>query len=218
MSSIHAFDLTDVQRLVNEDGPRAGSGHGAYDRSKFAGEQALREEIEAGLDAVILNPTGVIGRCDFEPSRTGRFLKAASRQRVLAIVHGGFTWVDVRDVAAAAVAAVDRGRTGANYILGSEYKNIRELAAVAASCGNVTPPRFASPMPLARFASFFNDLYGRAFGVEPMFTSEAMGALRSTRRICCDRAKDELGFDPIPIDEAVRDACAWWIAREEAKA
>jgi dihydroflavonol-4-reductase len=218
MSSIHAFDMTDVDRVVDEDGPRAGARHGAYDRSKQAGEQALREEIDLGLDAVILNPTGVIGRCDFEPSRTGRFLRAGSRGRLPAIVRGGFTWVDVRDVASAALAAVDRGRTGANYILGSEWKNIRDLTAVAAAWGDVPPPRIAIPMPLARFASFFNDLYGRVFGVEPMFTTEAMGALRSTKTICCDRARTELGFDPYPIDDAVRDACAWWAARAEASA
>lgn len=42
-----------------------------YDRSKAAGEAALRQVIDRGLEATIVNPSAVIGPYDFGPSRMG---------------------------------------------------------------------------------------------------------------------------------------------------
>jgi dihydroflavonol-4-reductase len=117
MSSVHAF-VTAPGHPVTEASPRAdGRGHAAYDRSKAVGEEQVRQAIARGLDAVILNPTGVLGREDFRPSRMGRFFLLLFRRRLPALVEGGFDWVDVRDVVAAALAAAERGRAGESYLL-----------------------------------------------------------------------------------------------------
>ena len=55
--------------------------------------------IDEGLDAVIVNPTGIIGPVDAGPSRVNRLLRLASRGRLPVVLAGGFDWVDVRDVA-----------------------------------------------------------------------------------------------------------------------
>jgi len=68
-SSVHAFDLHTCGPSLDEDGPRTLGTHApVYDRSKFAGEQALREAADDELDLVIVNPTGVIGIHDHAPS------------------------------------------------------------------------------------------------------------------------------------------------------
>ena len=67
VSSIHAFDC-DQPGVIDETSARALRPElPAYDRSKAAGEQALRTVIDRGLDAVIANLTGVIGPYDFTP-------------------------------------------------------------------------------------------------------------------------------------------------------
>ena len=62
-------------------GPADGPHQGPYDRSKAAGEVEIRRGTDRGLDAVILNPTSVIGPCDGGPSPMGQvFLDLYRRQ------------------------------------------------------------------------------------------------------------------------------------------
>lgn len=108
-SSIHA--LVDRPRTTPMDESRAlvtGPAHSAYDRSKAEGERLVREAVQAGLDAVILNPTGILGPLDFKPSHLGEVVRAMARGGMRLLVDGGFDWVDVRDVAQAAVTAAER--------------------------------------------------------------------------------------------------------------
>ena len=73
VSSIHAYDQHPLDEVLDESRrPAEGPHHGPYDRSKAAGEVEVRRGIDRGLDAVILNPTSVIGPYDGEPSPMGR--------------------------------------------------------------------------------------------------------------------------------------------------
>ena len=112
-SSVHAFDLT-RGGVIDETSPRSDGPHlAAYDRSKAAGERAVREVLaRRGLDAVVVHPTGIIGPFDFEPSRMGRTLLGLRDRSLPSLVAGGFDFVDVRDVVQALLAAAERGRTG----------------------------------------------------------------------------------------------------------
>ncbi len=78
-SSIHAFDL-ERPGVITETSARAVHPHlPAYDRSKAAGEVELLEVVDQGLDAVITNPSGVLGPNDFSPSRMGAVFLALAR-------------------------------------------------------------------------------------------------------------------------------------------
>ena len=100
----------------------------AYDRSKALGEEAVLEGIRQGLDAVILNPVGLIGPYDFEPSPTGELLLQLAHRTMPGMVKAGFYWVDVRDVCQAAIVAETMGQTGHRYILHGEYGLVTAFA------------------------------------------------------------------------------------------
>jgi len=146
-SSLHAFDVGATRGPVRENSPRASAAAlPAYDRSKAAGEDELRRVIDRGLDAVIVNPSGIVGPVDPEPSRLGRVLLAMFRGRMPIAVRGAFDWVDVRDVSAALLAAAERGRTGENYLLGGHRASVAELGRVAAEVAGRRPPRVVAPL------------------------------------------------------------------------
>ncbi len=205
MSSVHAF-VTAPGRPVTEASPRADAhGHAAYDRSKAVGEEQVREAITRGLDAVIVNPTGVLGREDFRPSRMGSFFLLLFRRRLPALVEGGFDWVDVRDVVAAAMAAAERGRTGESYLLSGSYATVRQLAALAARVTGVPAPRLTTPRWLARASAPAALLAARALRQEPLFTPEAVLTLGAEPRVSHAKAADELAHAPRSLADTVGD-------------
>jgi len=111
-SSVHAFDLMKPGGAIDEGSDRPPTGHPSYDRSKAAGEARLREVIAQGLDAVVLNPTGIFGPVDPAPSRIGQLFRDVVRRRVPAVPTGGFNWIDVRDLIDTALRAEERGQRG----------------------------------------------------------------------------------------------------------
>ena len=209
-SSIHAFHIAAHGRAVDETRPRADTpAHGAYDRSKAAGEAAVREVIGRGLDAVIVNPTAVLGRHDYGPSRMGRVLLDLYHRRLPSLVDGGFNWVDVRDVVAGALAAEEKGRTGESYILSGNWCSLADLAAMVEEVTGKRPPRINSPMWLARTGAPFIELFGRLTGKEALYTAESLAALRANRSVSHEKATRELGYRPRPTAETVADTYQW---------
>lgn len=210
-SSIHAFDLQRHRGRVDESAMRTERADSFdYDRSKFRGEQAVRREIEAGLNAVIVNPTGVVGPFDFGPSRMGRVLLDLYGRKLPALVEGGFDFVDVRDVALGILAAAEKGRTGENYILGGRYHSVPELAQIAANVTGVRPPRLVTPRWLARVGVPFALAYGRITRSEPLYTYESLDTLGETRDIDSGKAKRELGHAPRSLENTIRDSYQWF--------
>ncbi|MCA9636595.1 MAG: NAD-dependent epimerase/dehydratase family protein [Myxococcales bacterium] len=214
VSSIHSFDLEDRRAPLDETRPRATEPHEpAYNLSKYAGEQELRRVIERGLDATIVNPTGIIGPHDYRPSRTGRLLLSLYRRRLPALIPGGFDFVDVRDVVAGILAAEERGGIGENYILGGRYTTAKEIGQIAHAITGRRPPRLTSPMWLARATAPFSELAGKAMRREPLYTRESLLALRANPDIRHDRAAEVLGYRPRPIEETIRDSYACFARR-----
>jgi dihydroflavonol-4-reductase len=208
-SSVHAFDLERCGETLDETGPRALAPRlPAYDRSKAAGEAALRAVVERGLDAVIANPTGVVGPLDLGPSRMGRFFLALRDGRLPALVDGGFDWVDARDVAMTLIAAGERGRTGESYLVPGHWCSIRELAALAQATTGVPAPQRVVPMTLARAWGPIGTRLGRSSDNPLVFTGEALHALRFGSRVSGAKAERELGHTARPLEESVRDLYA----------
>jgi len=210
-SSIHAFDLRPGGGPVDESGRRARPGtHPAYDCSKANGEDEVRRAIDQGLDAVIVNPSGIIGPHDHGPSRMGRFFLKLYRRELWALVSGGFDWVDVRDVVRGQKAAAERGRTGENYLLSGHWCSVRELAALAAQITGVPAPRFVAPTELASVGAPATMQLARFFRREPLFTSESLRALRASHPVVHDKATRELGYETTLLPDTVAAIYRWF--------
>ncbi|HSP99999.1 MAG TPA: NAD-dependent epimerase/dehydratase family protein [Candidatus Dormibacteraeota bacterium] len=210
-SSVRAFVQEPLDEPLDETRAKVTSpSHPAYDRSKAAGEAEVRKVIAKGLDAVIVNPTGIIGPCDYGPSRMGRFFLGLYDRTVPTLIEGGCNWVDVRDVVAAILEAEARGRSGENYLLAGHWQSTTDLAALVEQVVGVRPPAVTCPMWLARAVAPVPMVYARMVGREALFTTESLYALRANRHVVHDKATRELGYQPRPTLETVRDLYQWF--------
>ncbi len=212
-SSFHAFRQAPYDEPLTEARPPVGADGFPYDRSKAAGEREVLTGVERGLPAVILNPTAILGPHDHKPSLMGRVLLDLARGALPALVPGGSDWVDVRDVAGAAAAALERGRPGERYLLSGRWTSVAELAALAEAITGTPRPRLAVPLWLARIGVPFARLQARVAGTRPLYTHESLDRLvRSSRVVSHEKARRELGFDPRPLEETLADSYAWFRA------
>lgn len=167
-STIHASLDAGHGTLVDETNPLIAKNQGLkYDWSKAEGERLVLKAAAEGLDAVIITPTGIIGPYDFKPSLMGRMLIELYRNKLIALVNGGFNWVDVRDVAIGAVSAEKSGRKGGRYILGGRWATIKELAEILGTVSGRSRSKFAVPMALARIAAPFSSIIAEVRGDNP---------------------------------------------------
>ena len=210
-SSIHAF-ADKPEGVLDETHHLALAGGAAYDRSKAMGQSEVLQAVKRGLDAVIINPTAVIGPFDFAPSRMGRVLLGIARGSLPLLIDGGYDWVDARDVAAGAIAAEKRGRRGESYLLSGHWVHLRDVSAEISTVIGRRTPGGAAPLWLAMPASYAALAWGRMLGKSPLFTPTAIRTLRSHRSISHEKASAELGYAPRPFTDTIRDTLEWFRA------
>jgi dihydroflavonol-4-reductase len=210
-SSIHALSSIPRDEIVDEKRPLAGGrSTPVYDRSKAEAEGIVLKAVENGFDAVIVNPTAIIGPNDFKPSYIGKFLLSLSLGRIRTLVQAGFDWVDVRDVVQGAIAAEERGRTGERYILSGTWLPIRELALIVEQVIGRRVACFSVPLWVARLGIPFISAISRMTGAEQLYTAESLSVLKKYRHVTCRKAETELGYRPRAITETIHDTLEWF--------
>lgn len=211
VSSIHAYDQQPRDEVLDESRAPAHDARDPYGISKVAGEVEVRRGIDLGLNAVILNPTSVIGPYDGAPSPMGQVFLDLYRRRLPALVRGGYDWVDVRDVALAAMAAETQARCGENYLLSGHWHTMRKLAEIAEQATGVASPRFEFPVSLARLWAPCQVLVDRTRGRRPLYTPTAVRVMADgNRRISSAKAREELGLEARPLSATINDTYRWF--------
>ena len=135
-----------------------------YTRSKYEGEQAVKEVLQAGLPGLVLNPSAPIGPDDVKPTPTGQMIVDVLNRRVPGYFEGGFNMVDVEDVAAGFALAYEKGRDGESYILGGQNLTLRQIFNMISDVSGVPPPKIKLPkwavVPSASMLTWWSNLIG----------------------------------------------------------
>jgi dihydroflavonol-4-reductase len=210
-SSIDAIEQKPVHVPVNELSPLAkGKHHSPYDRSKASGEREVMAGIDQGLDAVIINPTAIIGPHDYQPSHQGQMLVSLAHKKLPALVNGGFDWVDARDVVYGAMQAEKLAPRGSRYILGGHWASLVEIAGMVEKVTGIAAPAFICPQWLASLGAPLVATLDHLRGCRPLYTKASMMAIKSNHLIRHAKATEELQYHPRPIEKTINDTLKWF--------
>jgi dihydroflavonol-4-reductase len=190
---------------IDESHPFTAGGLGlAYVNSKHEAETELLRVAAHGLDAVIVNPTFVLGPND--PSGTSMgLIKRFLQRRIPAYVNGGLNISDVRDVAVGHLQAFEQGRSGERYILAGRNFTLQRLFADLGRLSGVAPPQLKLPAEIAAGGAELVERLGLPVPVSADETRSAglwwtySGA----------KAKRELDYSPRPHEETLTEALDW---------
>jgi len=186
---------------------------GAYKRSKYDAEQAVRALAAAGQNIVIVNPSTPVGPGDIKPTPTGRMVLDAARGRMPAYVNTGLNVVHVDDVADGHVAALAKGRAGEAYILGSENLMLRDLLVMIAAQARRRPAKVRLPIAPLMPLGWAMERVAALTGATPLMTPEILKMARKKMFFSSAKAIAELGYAPRPARVAVEDALDWFATR-----
>ncbi|MBI3396288.1 MAG: NAD-dependent epimerase/dehydratase family protein [Spirochaetia bacterium] len=175
----------------------------AYERSKQAADRVVVELYGRGLPAVFLHPAGVYGVGPAGSPGINQFLIDYKAGKVPAILPGGMPVVFGPDVGEGHVLAEEKARNGARYILSESYMDFKELAAVAGSLLGKKGIPFTLPLWLAKTASAATEIVAGMTGRPPLIPSGQLHFLQWQARPKSDKAKKELGWNPVTAREGL---------------
>jgi|SRR5271166_689471 len=182
-----------------------------YAITKRRGEILVERACDK-LDAVIVNPTYMVGPRDARPS-SGRLIVEVANRRIPCWTPGYNSFADVCEVARGMIGAWLHGKRGERYILGGEELTYREFIERVARVAGVDPPRRRLPYPAAWIAGKAGDLLELTGRETTVNSISVRYAFTDRYRYRSDKAARELGYVVGPIEPAIRNAVKWFRAR-----
>jgi dihydroflavonol-4-reductase len=132
-----------------------------YGHSKLLAEGVVREFAARGLEAVIVNPSVILGPGDLNLISGSIVTEVASGRVPPIYPPGGVNYIDVADVCAGHIAAAERGRPGERYILAAHNLTHREAMQIVCEVAGTPGPRFELPRALISPLAALIDLAAR---------------------------------------------------------
>jgi dihydroflavonol-4-reductase len=210
-STIGAIGLPSGGGLGTEETPVSldqMAGH--YKRSKYLAEQEVLKLAKQGLPVVIVNPSAPVGEGDVKPTPTGQVIVDFMRGRMPAYIETGMNIVDVDDVAAGHLLAMQKGRIGERYILGTKNLMLREVFEILSRLTGIKAPSVKLPRELILPLAYLNLAFSWVTGIPPRIPLEGVKMAKYKMHYDCSKAIRELGIPQTPPEVALEKAVRWF--------
>ena len=187
---------------------------GPYKRSKFEAFRETQKRADAGWPIVSALPTAPIGPHDLKPTPTGMIIVQFLNGRIPMLARTGLNFVDVRQCARGHLLALVRGQPGERYLLGGTNLWLGEFLQKLEPFGKHRAPRLHAPHWLSYATASVSETVARfSRGWQPFVTRESVQMSRGPHFSSNEKAERELGYETVPIDNAIRDAVHDFAAR-----
>lgn len=184
-----------------------------YILSKYISHEMVKGLVGEGLPATMVMPGLPFGPGDRAPTPTGTMILRTLSGDMKNYWEGGSCPVDVRDVAAGHVLAMEKGRVGQSYILGNKEANMptRELIQLIGKIAGVegAGTKEVSGKMMLRVAKAM-ELWSKITGKAPATTVKNTTYTLQPFYVDPSKAIDELGLPQTPIETAITDSIAWF--------
>ncbi len=171
VSSVAALGRIRNNETINESAEwTEDNNNSAYGKSKFYAEMEVWRGIGEGLNAVIVNPSLILGPGDWE----------ASSSKIFKSVYDEFPWytegtngfVDVRDVVSAMIELMESDITAQRFILNGENTTYKNAFTMIAQAFNKKPPHKQVTPLLASIIWRLEAIKSKFSSNDPLVTKE----------------------------------------------
>lgn len=175
-----------------------------YVRSKALAEDHVRSAVQAGCDAVIVNPAHIVGA--YDDHNWCRLIKQVADGSLMGIPPGSGNFANGRKVAEAILAAYERGEKGHNYILAGPVESLETFLTLVAD-------KLAVPLKAPKRAAWLLTALSvllsgisRVTGRRPLMTREEAYFACEHMVASSAKAERDLGYEQVPLSQSLDQA------------
>ncbi|MFB6305452.1 MAG: NAD-dependent epimerase/dehydratase family protein [Flavobacteriales bacterium] len=179
-----------------------------YSISKYNSEKEVWRGIEEGLEAVILNPCVILGPGDWKKGSLQMFKTISEGLKFY--TSGGNGFIDARDVAKTAFHMSEKGIISEKFLLVSENLYFKEIFDMIAKEFNIKAPNIKAGQPITEIAWRIEAIRSFFTSNTPSITKESTRSAHKTVVFDNKKIKEELGYEFIPVEESIGNACEFF--------
>ena len=176
-----------------------------YAISKLESEMEVWRGIAEGLNAVIVNPTIIIG-ASAGKAGSGQIFETV-RKGLKYYTRGTIGFVDVQDVAKCMIALMESDISGERYIINGENRAYKQLFEEIANCMHVKAPGKLAKSWMMEVAWRGAAFWGMLTGSAPAIDKTSARAASVTRNFDNSKIKKAIGFEFKPVSDTIKEIC-----------
>lgn len=208
VSSVAALGRIRENEPVNENmNWTEETSNSSYGQSKYMAELEVWRGIGEGLDAVIVNPTIILGAGDWE----------SGSSKIFQTVYKEFPWysdgvtgfVDVKDVAAVMTRLMESSITAQRFIVSAENRTYKDVLTLIAKAFGKKPPRKKVTPSIAKIVWRLEAVKSWFTKKDPLVTRETSKTALAKVNFDNSKLKKFIhDFNYRPIEETIAQTCA----------
>jgi len=202
VSSIGALGRDDANGPVNEDTPVATSSRSSiYSKSKYEAEREVWRGIAEGLDAVIVNPSIIIGPGDWSKGSSQMFQTMWNGLKFYTSGTNGF--IDVNDVAKAMIHLMESNISNERFVLSSENVGYKQFFEWMADAMGIDRPKYKAGTLLSNLGWIFLKARGMLTGKKHTITKETARTANQQYQYSSEKFIHTSGLSFMPVKQSV---------------
>ncbi len=216
-SSVDAIPASEDANVINEiDTFDPDLLEGAYAKSKASATQYVLDSASDEFKVCVVHPSCCIGPYDNNnTSSVGTMLNLYLKGLFpVSMDFGGYNFVDVRDVAKGMVAAAEKGGNGECYILSGYAHTLDEfIKTLAFVCGKKAPKFKIRKSIIVKVLPEIEKIFD-LLKLPPLLNEYSIRKLCENCNFSCFKARTELGYNPMTLQESLADTVRWMEERD----
>ena len=213
-STAGAIGPTNVDKFVTEDQYRTIDFFGDYESSKFIMNEKILDYVRKGMDIRIVCPSRIFGPGNL--GSKGSTMTQILRSYLLGkwrIQLGSGTdranYVYIDDVVQGHLLAMEKGAAGEKYLIGSFNESFSGLMSSLSQISGKKYKLYKIPFGVLGFYANVVGVIAKIFNFDPVITKDWVNKLHQNWQADISKAKNELGYEPTPKEEALRKTIEW---------
>jgi len=208
VSSITALGKNKDNRAIDESNDwESAPMESQYGHTKYLGELEIWRGIAEGLNAVIINPSTILGAGRWAEGSIQIFHQVAKGVPFYPTGSNGF--VDVRDVVQAAIQIMERAETaGERYIINGYNLTFKDLMTQIANQLGQKPPTIPVTDFWKTISIGYDTLRSLLTGSEAIITREVLNISSHPYTYNDNKLRETLGFSYLPFEQTVNETIA----------
>lgn len=209
VSSIGTLGRAGISGIVDEDSQWNAKKTSVYSTSKYHAEMEVWRAMAEGLNAVIVNPSIIIGPADWNKGSAKLF--DTMYKGLTFYTHGSNGFVDVEDVVKLMIILMESDIKEERFIINAENVNYKTLFSNMAIALNVKAPQIEAKR-------FLSEIAWRALWIKSLFTGKTSSITKETAETANQNYQysnnkiiEATSYNFLPIEESIKKTAAFYL-------